>query len=150
LTTAFISKTIIVYRPQTTYFKLTCRASDCQDFINTELLHRSPSKCRASLFYTGRGFIPSRSSEGLHPDIQDKARVFRSRLGITAENAEVLRSLIEQAALEGEVVQQAVTEFGQQFKVDWTIPKREGTQLRTIWEVGLINPNPRLISAFIK
>jgi len=59
-------------------------------------------------------------------------------------------SLIEQAALEGEVVQQAVTEFGQQFKVDWTIPKREGTQLRTIWEIGLINPNPRLISAFIK
>ena len=32
----------------------------------------SLSKCRALLFYTGRGFIPSRSSEGLHPDIQDK------------------------------------------------------------------------------
>jgi hypothetical protein len=39
LITAFISKTIIVYRPQTTYFKLTCRASDYQDFVNTELLH---------------------------------------------------------------------------------------------------------------
>ena len=85
-----------------------------------------------------------------HSRGKNKARVFRSRLGITAENAEVLRSLISQAALEGEVVQQAVTEFGQQFKVDWTIPEREGTQLRTIWEIGLINPNPRLISAFIK
>ncbi|TRV02758.1 MAG: hypothetical protein EWV41_20010 [Microcystis wesenbergii Mw_MB_S_20031200_S109] len=38
MTTAFISKTIIVYRPQTTYFILTCRASDCQDFVNTEAL----------------------------------------------------------------------------------------------------------------
>ena len=47
-----------------------------------------------------------------HSRGKNKARVFRSRLGITAENAEVLRSLIQQAALEGEVVQQAVTEFG--------------------------------------
>jgi len=57
-----------------------------------------------------------------HSRGKNQARVFRSRL----------------------------TEFGQQFKVDWTIPKREGTQLRTIWEISLINPNPRLISAFIK
>ncbi|TRU97046.1 MAG: hypothetical protein EWV75_08130 [Microcystis wesenbergii Mw_QC_S_20081001_S30D] len=45
MTTAFISKTIIVYRPQTTYFILTCRASDCQDFVNTEALTLSLSKC---------------------------------------------------------------------------------------------------------
>jgi len=38
-----------------------------------------------------------------HSRGKNKARVFRSRLGITAENAEVLRSLISQAALEGEV-----------------------------------------------
>lgn len=85
-----------------------------------------------------------------HSKGRNKAKVFRSRLGITAENAEVLHSLIQQAALEGEVVQHAVTEFGEQFKVDWTIPGRGGTQLRTIWEIGLTNPNPRLISAFIK
>jgi hypothetical protein len=85
-----------------------------------------------------------------HSRGKDKARVFRARLGITAENAEVLRSLIQQAALEGEVVQQFATEFGQQFKVDWTIPGSEGAQLRTIWEVGLAKPNPRLISAFIR
>jgi hypothetical protein len=58
--------------------------------------------------------------------------------------------LIQRAAIEGEVVQQAITEFGQQFKVDWTIPNNEGLQLRTIWEINLINSNPRLISAFIK
>lgn len=85
-----------------------------------------------------------------HSNGKNKARVFRSRLGITAENAEILRSLIQQAALEGEVVQQAITEYGQQFKVDWTIPERGETKLRTIWEISLTNPNPRLISAFIK
>ncbi|MEG3438963.1 hypothetical protein V0288_17690 [Pannus brasiliensis CCIBt3594] len=85
-----------------------------------------------------------------HSRGNNKARVFRARLGITAENAEELRDLIQQAALEGEVVQQVVTEFGRQFKVDWTIPDREGIQLRTIWEIGLTNPNPRLISVFIK
>ncbi|MEY3827694.1 MAG: hypothetical protein RLZZ148_2514 [Cyanobacteriota bacterium] len=85
-----------------------------------------------------------------HSSDKHKARVFQSRLGITVENAEVLHSLIQQAAIEGEVVQQAITEFGQQFKVDWTIPNNEGLQLRTIWEINLINSNPRLISAFIK
>lgn len=59
-------------------------------------------------------------------------------------------SMIQLAASEGEVVQQAQTEFGQQFKVDWTIPDREGMQLRTIWEITSTNSNPRLISAFIK
>jgi hypothetical protein len=33
----------------------------------TEPLHRSPSKCRASLFYTGRGFIPSLSARVFTP-----------------------------------------------------------------------------------
>ncbi len=38
-----------------------------------------------------------------HSRGKNQARVFRSRLGITAENAEVLRSLISQAALEGKL-----------------------------------------------
>jgi hypothetical protein len=42
LTTAFISKTIIVDRPQTTFFILTYPAQNCQGFIG------------ASLFYIGR------------------------------------------------------------------------------------------------
>ena len=40
--------------------------------------------------------------------------------------------MIQLAAIEGEVVQQAQTEFGQQFKVDWTLPDREGMQLRLV------------------
>ncbi|MEZ2280476.1 MAG: hypothetical protein ACBR12_26595 [Microcoleus sp.] len=41
------------------------------------------------------------------------------------------------------------TLFGQQFKVDWTIPDTPGIELRTIWEITRTNSNPRLISAFL-
>ncbi|MEL7038072.1 MAG: DUF6883 domain-containing protein, partial [Cyanobacteria bacterium J06592_8] len=52
-----------------------------------------------------------------HPSGKHKARVFASVLGITRENAEQLQELIKIAAVEGEVVQQNTTPFGQQFKV---------------------------------
>ncbi|TAF95844.1 MAG: hypothetical protein EAZ45_24800, partial [Oscillatoriales cyanobacterium] len=54
----------------------------------------------------------------LNPDRsrgKHKARVFASVLGITANNAEVLQELIQKAAIEGEVVQENTTDFGQQF-----------------------------------
>jgi len=85
-----------------------------------------------------------------HPSGRHKARVFASVLGITNENAEILRSLVQTAAIEGEVIQQDTTAFGHQFKVDYVVPNTEGIWLRTIWEVSLQNPNPRLISAFLK
>jgi hypothetical protein len=57
---------------------------------------------------------------------------------------------LDVVSIEGEVVQQAQINFGQQFKVDWAIPNQEGMQLRTIWEVTSTNANSRLISAFIR
>lgn len=89
----------------------------------------------------------------LNPDHErgkDKARRFREILGITVENADLLYALVQQAALEGEVVQQTSTPFGQEFKVDWTIPNAAGVQLRTIWEIASSATEPRLITAFIK
>ncbi|MEO0926205.1 MAG: DUF6883 domain-containing protein [Cyanobacteria bacterium J06643_13] len=85
-----------------------------------------------------------------HASGKHKARVFASALGITADNVEILNELIQRAAIEGKVIQQSTTEFGQQFKVDWTIPKTQNIELRTIWEISDLNDNPRLISAFIK
>lgn len=85
-----------------------------------------------------------------HPSGKHKSRVFASVLGITSENADILRELIQTAAIEGEVVQQDITAFGQQFKVDWIVPDTDEIQLRTIWEITSKNPNPRLISAFLK
>ena len=85
-----------------------------------------------------------------HPRGKNKARVFESALGITATNANILQELVKQAAIAGEVFQQKSTPFGQEFKVDWTVPDTDGIELRTIWEITPSNPNPRLISAFIK
>lgn len=85
-----------------------------------------------------------------HPKGKNKARVFQSRLGITAANVDRLRALIQQAAVEGEVVQQTETAYGQAFKVDWTIPETQGLQLRTTWEIASKATNPRLITAFVK
>ena len=85
-----------------------------------------------------------------HPSGKHKARVFASALGITAKNAENLRELITIAAIEGEVIQQESTEFGQLFKVDWAVPAHDQVILRTLWEVALDYPHPRLVSAFIK
>jgi hypothetical protein len=85
-----------------------------------------------------------------HSSGKHKARVFASALGITAENAGDLRELISRAAIEGEVIQQDSTEFGELYKVDWEIPDRASTILRTLWEFTPDIPNPRLVSAFIK
>jgi hypothetical protein len=85
-----------------------------------------------------------------HDSGKHKARVFASALGITANNAEVLRELILRAAIEGEVVQQANTAFGRQFKVDWQIPNSDSVVLRTIWKLTSESAAPQLISAFIR
>jgi hypothetical protein len=85
-----------------------------------------------------------------HPRGKDKARVFQSCLGITADKADILYDLIQNAAVLGEVVQQTTTRLGEVYKVDWVIPDTENIQLRTIWEITTQNSNPRLISAFIK
>jgi hypothetical protein len=73
-----------------------------------------------------------------------------SALGITAHNADDLRELIAKAAIEGDVIQQDDTEFGQLYKVDWAIPNQDSTVLRTIWEITTEQPHPRLVSAFIR
>ena len=85
-----------------------------------------------------------------HSSRKNKARVFASALGITAENSEELYVLIVRAAVEGEVAEQTSTGFGQIWKVDWSIPGYDQIILRTIWETTLSSPNPRLVSSFIK
>jgi hypothetical protein len=85
-----------------------------------------------------------------HMKGKHKARVFKSALGITADNAEQLVQLIQLAAIQGEVVQSRTTDFGQELKLDWTIPGHDDLQLRTIWIIPHDSADPQLVSAFIK
>lgn len=80
--------------------------------------------------------------------IEENTRVFKAVLGITADNVEQF-DLIQQAALEGDVVQKTLSPHGQEFKVDWVLPGR-GEILRTLWIILPDSTDPRLTSAFIK
>jgi hypothetical protein len=102
-----------------------------------------------------RVFIPMKKITGYclnpnHSKGKHKARVFRAILGITVENADRLVALIQQAAIEGEVVQRDLTPKGEIFKVDWDIPDTDGEQLRSTWEIAHDSDVPRLVTAFIK
>jgi hypothetical protein len=85
-----------------------------------------------------------------HPKGKHKARVFQSALGITYENVDYLDDLVRQAAIAGEVVQERSAPFGQEFKVDWTVPGFDQVQLRTLWIISSDSTIPQLVSAFIK
>jgi hypothetical protein len=85
-----------------------------------------------------------------HPKGKHKARVFQSALGITRENVDYLYDLVRQAAIAGEVVQERSTPFGQEFKVDWTVPGFDQVRLRTLWIIASESTIPQLVSAFIK
>jgi hypothetical protein len=85
-----------------------------------------------------------------HMKGKHKARVFKSALGITADNVEHLVELIRLAAVQGEVVQARTTDFGQEFKLDWRVPDHAALQLRTIWIIPHDSAAPQLVSAFIK
>ncbi len=102
-----------------------------------------------------RAIIPIEKLLGycLNPNHQKgkhKARVFKSALAITADNVEQLVQLIELAAVQGEVVQERTTDFGQEFKLDWRIPDHDDLKLRTIWIIPHDSAEPQLVSAFIK
>ncbi len=85
-----------------------------------------------------------------HPKGKHKARVFQSVLGITRENVDNLYDLVQQSAIAGEVVQERLTPFGQEFKVDWTVSGFDQVQLRTLWIISSKSNIPQLVSAFIK
>jgi hypothetical protein len=85
-----------------------------------------------------------------HPRGKDKARVFASVLGITQNNASQLATLVQQAAVNGEVSKETTTAFGRYYRVDWTMPSQPDVVLRTIWEIAVGEEIPRLVSAFLR
>ncbi|WP_246605494.1 DUF6883 domain-containing protein [Sphaerospermopsis torques-reginae] len=84
-----------------------------------------------------------------HPTGKDKARLFSSILGMTAENAEELRQIILEKLKTQEVSLNRCDEFGQRYTLDFTLEwqNRSGI-IRTGW---IIEPGfdiPRLTSCY--
>ena len=87
-----------------------------------------------------------------HPRGRHKARVFRSRLGLSAGDAETLRKALLDVAKDrqGDLQPSDADEFGQRFILDFSMTTASGTAIvRSAWIV-LIGQNVlRLTSCYL-
>src|SRR5438045_2306311 len=71
-----------------------------------------------------------------HPRGRHKARVFAATLGLSADDAELLRDTILRAALSDEAIPGESDAFGQRYVVDFRMPGPKGeVVVRSTWIV---------------
>lgn len=85
-----------------------------------------------------------------HDEGKHKARVFRSALGFTGDDAERLRTMILDAALREEASLGKLTRHGQMYTLDFAVegPRGEVT-VRTGWIVEHDTDFPRLVTCYV-
>ncbi|MEO6723758.1 MAG: DUF6883 domain-containing protein [Blastocatellia bacterium] len=82
---------------------------------------------------------------------QHKARVFRSALGFTAEDAERLRQILLAAVLTNSAQRVPPNAYGQRFVVDFKMLGRVGeVVVRSSWTILDHEDFPRLTSCYVK
>jgi hypothetical protein len=102
-----------------------------------------------------RAFIDIRklsaySLDPTHPVGRHKAIVFRSALGLTLVDAEMLVRLILDAVLVSEVTIGRRDEFGQRYSVDFPLISPGGlATIRSAWVVRFDEDFPRLTTCFV-
>ena|SRR3712207_2756128 len=85
-----------------------------------------------------------------HESGKHKARVFRSALGLTADDAEWLREKILSAAQTEEADARPASAFGENFVIDISVEREGRTALvRTSWIVEFGTDFPRLTSCYV-
>ncbi|HWE96811.1 MAG TPA: hypothetical protein VG269_22820 [Tepidisphaeraceae bacterium] len=87
-----------------------------------------------------------------HPRGRHKARVFRSRLGLTAGDAELLRRTLLDAAENGQdqLVATDADEYGQRYVLDLSMTTAAGTAvIRSAWIVLVGEEVLRLVSCYV-
>lgn len=89
----------------------------------------------------------------LNPDHhrgRHKARMFKSALGFTAEDAPELQHLLLNAAREKEAVFLGADDYGQRYTIDLTVSTIRGTaSVRSLWIVRVGENFPRLTSCYV-
>jgi len=88
-----------------------------------------------------------------HPEGKHKARVFLKTLGIDKSDAEQLRHTILKAVLAADAIEEAPTEFGRRFVVDFQLSwaKEAVTRtglVRTAWIIRFGEEFPRMTTCF--
>ena len=85
-----------------------------------------------------------------HPVGKHKATVFRAALGLTVEDAELLRNWLLFAAESGEAVPGRADEFGQRFVVDFPATTESGSAvIRSAWIVPAGEAAPQLTTCYV-
>ena len=85
-----------------------------------------------------------------HPRGKHKARVFRSACGLTAENAEMMRQQLLEAAVQEEAVQTPRTAHGRRYVVECVMDGPAGkARVLTAWIVRDGEDFPRFVSAYV-
>jgi hypothetical protein len=85
-----------------------------------------------------------------HESGKHKARVFKSALGLTADDAECLRERILSAAQTEEAVARPDSPFGANYVIDVFVERKGRTALvRTAWIVEFGTDFPRLTSCYV-
>jgi hypothetical protein len=86
-----------------------------------------------------------------HPDGRHKARVFSRALGITRENAEVLRAALQKAVRESDALEAERDAFGQRYLIDFSLTTTVGAAIvRSAWIVEKSGDPPRLLSCYVR
>ncbi len=86
-----------------------------------------------------------------HPRGKHKARVFRSALELTEDDAEELKKTIATQILQAECQGGETDEFGDRFTVDITVARAEKeAEIRTSWIVLRGEESPRLTSCYVR
>jgi hypothetical protein len=85
-----------------------------------------------------------------HSRGKHKARLFAAILGLTSQDAELLRSFIIEAIQQHEAIPGMVDQYGQRYVVDFPLTRYQNTAtVRTTWIIHPDETFPRLVSCYI-
>jgi hypothetical protein len=85
-----------------------------------------------------------------HPRGRHKARVFASVLGVTSEEAEVLRQRLLDAAAEEDVTLGEQDDYGQRYVLDFLMTGPRGSAtVRSVWIILAKQNAPRLLTCYV-
>lgn len=85
-----------------------------------------------------------------HPRGQHKARVFKSALGWTADQAEAVRRRLLEAVLHEDVSFLGADDYGQRYALDFVVPNAGVVvTVRSLWMVRYGEDFPRFASRYV-
>ncbi|MDO4183372.1 MAG: hypothetical protein Q4E12_07205 [Coriobacteriia bacterium] len=112
----------------------------------------SPSPSFKSVTIRGKDKLYGYSLNPAHPTGKNKARVFKSALGMEQKDYRRLAAQIRSKAAKYEAVPGEVDKYGRRYTIDMPIkgPNGKTAVVRTAWIVRSGQTKPDLVSAYVK